>query len=62
MGNDRFIFNRVGARFNPKSANVSIRVVSKNDDLKIVIKSQLVKRSSDDLKKSRVSAYSFLIP
>ncbi len=61
MGNDRFIFNKTRSDFNSKVGIATICVVKKNNQIGSV-KSQLVKRSSDDLKKSRVSAYSYLIP
>jgi len=61
VGSNRFIFNRGTARFNSKSGISAVCVVSKKG-IHITVKSQLVKRSSADLKKSRVSAYSYLIP
>lgn len=62
MGNNRFIFNKGDAKFNSKSGSTIVCVVSKNTDAKFTVKSNLVKRSSDDLKRSRVSAYNYLIP
>jgi hypothetical protein len=62
MGNDRLISDRDGAKFNSKSGdNISCLISQKNNADKPV-KSQLVKRSADDLKRSRVAAYNYLIP
>ncbi len=61
MGNDRFIFNIKGARFSSKTGYASVFIVRSNTS-KHSVKSQLVRRSSDDLKRARVSAYSYLIP
>lgn len=62
MGNNRLIFNRNVTTFNSKCGVASVCIVSKNNSYTHSVKSQLVKRSSDDLKRSRVSAYSYLIP
>lgn len=61
MGTDRLVLNSNNTKYSAKCGTVTVVHISGNTSPKFV-KSQLVKRTSSDLKQSRVPAYSYLIP